>query len=56
MKSIKKKFRPSIVEGKEGGNRIVRQLNTDYRKIRYILYISFGKKVKETDLYDVPEM
>ena len=38
MTSIKIKFRPSSVEGKEGGiffqiihNRVVRQLNTDYR-------------------------
>ena len=38
MTSIKVKFRPSTVEGKEGGiyfqiihNRIVRQLNTDYK-------------------------
>ena len=38
MTSIKIKFRPSLVEGKEGGiffqiihNRVVRQLNTDYR-------------------------
>ena len=38
MTSIKMKFRPSTVEGKEGGiyfqiihNRIVRQLNTDYK-------------------------
>ena len=40
MKSIKKKFRPSIVEGWEGSiyfliihNRVVRRLNTDYRII-----------------------
>ena len=39
MTSIKIKFRPSTVDGKEGGlyfqiihNRVVRQLNTDYRK------------------------
>ena len=38
MTSVKIKFRPSTVEGKEGGiyfqiihNRVVRQLNTDYR-------------------------
>ena len=38
MTSIKVKFRPSTVEGKEGGiyfqiihNRVVRQLNTDYK-------------------------
>ena len=38
MTSIKVKFRPSTVDGKEGGlyfqiihNRVVRQLNTDYR-------------------------
>ena len=38
MTSIKIKFRPSTVEGKEGSiffqiihNRVVRQLNTDYR-------------------------
>lgn len=38
MTSIKKKFRPSIVEGREWGiyfliihNRVVRQLNTDYK-------------------------
>ena len=38
MTSIKIKFRPSTVEGREGGfyfriihNRVVRQLNTDYR-------------------------
>ena len=38
MTSIKTKFRPSSVEGKEGSiyfqiihNRVVRQLNTDYR-------------------------
>ena len=38
MTSIKVKFRPSMVDGKEGGlyfqiihNRVVRQLNTDYR-------------------------
>ena len=40
MTSIKTKFRPSSVEGKEGSiyfqiihNRVVRQLNTDYRII-----------------------
>lgn len=40
MKLIKKKFRPSTVESREGGiyfhiihNRVVRQLNTDYRII-----------------------
>ena len=38
MTSIKVKFRPSTVDGKEGGlyfqiihNRVVRQLNTDYK-------------------------
>ena len=38
MTSIKVKFRPSMVDGKEGGlyfliihNRVVRQLNTDYK-------------------------
>ena len=38
MTSIKIKFRPSTVDGKEGGiyfqiihNRVVRQLNTDYK-------------------------
>ena len=38
MASLKVKFRPSTVEGKEGGlyfqiihNRVVRQLNTDYK-------------------------
>ena len=40
MTSVKIKFRPSTVEGREGGfyfhiihNRVVRQLNTDYRII-----------------------
>ena len=38
MSSIKVKFRPSTVDGKEGGlyfqiihNRVIRQLNTDYK-------------------------
>ena len=38
MTSIKVKFRPSTVDGKEGGlyfqiihNRVVRELNTDYK-------------------------
>ena len=38
MTSIKVKFRPSTIEGKEGGiyfqiihNRVVRQLNTNYK-------------------------
>ena len=38
MTSIKVKFRPSTVDGKEGGlyfqiihNRVIRQLNTDYK-------------------------
>lgn len=38
MASIKIKFRPSTVEGKEGGlyfqiiqNRVIRQMNTDYK-------------------------
>ena len=42
MTSIKIKFRPSTVEGKEGGiyfqiihNRVVRQLNTDYKVFAY---------------------
>lgn len=42
MASIKIKFRPSTVEGKEGGlyfqiiqNRVIRQLNTDYKVYAY---------------------
>lgn len=38
MASIKIKFRPSTVDGKEGGlyfliiqNRVIRQMNTDYK-------------------------
>ena len=42
MASIKIKFRPSTVEGKEGGlyfqiiqNRVIRQMNTDYKIYAY---------------------
>ena len=45
MTSIKVKFRPSTVDGKEGGlyfqiihNRVVRQLNTDYKVFAAVSY------------------
>ena len=47
MASVKAKFRPSVIEGKEGTvyyqiiqSRVIRQLKTDYRIFTCLLYTS----------------
>jgi hypothetical protein len=54
MTSIKVKFRPSTVDGKEGGlyfqiihNRVVRQLNTDYKVSCWGMGCRVGKRYRK---------